>query len=256
MGALSLLTSVGLGALHALEPGHGKTFLVSYTMGNTVNKKETIKIISSMAISHSVLLVFLALLVPVLFPEFEENIHFFIQLVASLLILFVGVKMLYKLKNRTHHTHDSNCSCGQNHSISQQKKENDVPMGKFSEKSFKIPPKEEITIDDVPLQENKTNPILVGIINGIMPCPSALAVVGLAFTYPSTLLISLTMIAYVLGFILAMLALLLTFVVFKKRYIKIDANNVKLQRKIQLISACIILFSGVYYLILAMNHLH
>lgn len=37
MSAISIITSLGQGALHALVPGHGKTFLASYTLSNNIN---------------------------------------------------------------------------------------------------------------------------------------------------------------------------------------------------------------------------
>jgi ABC-type nickel/cobalt efflux system permease component RcnA len=39
MSAISTLTTLGLGALHALEPGHGKAFLATYAIGNELNRK-------------------------------------------------------------------------------------------------------------------------------------------------------------------------------------------------------------------------
>ena len=95
MSLVSLATSFGLGLVHALEPGHGKAFLASYITGSNVSKTSIWKMTLSMAISHSILLLVLAFVFPFLLPEFEEQTHRFILLVATLLILFVGFKMLY-----------------------------------------------------------------------------------------------------------------------------------------------------------------
>lgn len=250
MSLISIMTSISLGALHALEPGHGKTFLASYSLANAMNKKQIIKIIASMAVSHSVLLIVLALIVPVLFPLMEETLHFFIQIIASLLILFVGVKMLVKKNKQVHD--DQNCACGHDHSkisFSNHQKLN------MKNNSFRIALSTDTKVNEHSTSENR-NPLLVGFINEIMPCPSALAVVGIAFCYSSAWLISLTMIAYVIGFISAMFLLLLPFVFLKAKFLKINTSNMSAQNRIQFVSGTIIILSGFYYLFLAFNHSH
>ena len=244
---------MGLGALHALEPGHGKTFLATYTIANEMDKKKVIKIISSMAISHTILLILLALLVPFFFPKIEESIHFYIQLIASLLILFVGVKMLVKSKSK--HKHDHNCSCGHEH------KENSVykldkPLN-YTLKVNTLKLTNPNNLAETKEADNKNdNPIMVGFINGIMPCPSALAVVGMAFTYSSPWLISITMLAYVIGFIAAMFLMLAGFVVLKSKFLKVKSNDHVLQKRIELVSGIVISLCAFYYLFMAFYHTH
>jgi len=253
MSAISIITSLGLGALHAMEPGHGKTFLVSYSMSSDIDKKEAIKIIISMAISHSVLLILLALVVPVVFPHLEELIHFYIQLIASFLVLYVGISMLLKSKKHAHH--DENCGCGHGH-------EKETLLHSYQAEKQHIQDTKlslaQTTNAIKKTEKNSTisNPALVGFINGIMPCPSALAVLGIAFNYSSAWIISLTMLAYVAGFILAMFLLLTGFVIVKSKILKIDASNKKLEERIRKISGTVILLSGFYYFFMTINHTH
>lgn len=262
MSAFSIITSIGLGALHALEPGHGKTFLASYSLSNNINKKEIIKIISSMAISHSLLLLVLGIAIPILLPKLEETIHIYIQVLASMLILFVGLKMFLKWPKKEET--QGNCSCGQHHSEEKHNK-SILFVGQnknLSTISFKTSKNIGINLASneikkpAEVSKKNGNPILVGFINGIMPCPSALAVVGIAFTYSSTWTISLIMLAYVLGFIGAMFSLLMIFVFFKNRFINQNSTNQNTQRRVQLFSSVVILLSGFYYLFLAYNHSH
>jgi nickel/cobalt exporter len=262
VSVISIITSLGLGALHAFEPGHGKTFLASYSLSNNINKKEIIKIISSMAISHSLLLLVLVIAIPVLLPKLEETIHIYIQVFASILILFVGLKMF--LKWRKKEETQGNCSCGQHHSDEEHNK-SVLFVGQnknLSNISFKTSKTTGINLvsnktkkhNEISKKNNK--PILVGIINGIMPCPSALAVVGIAFAFSSAWTISFIMLAYVFGFIVTMFCFLMVFVIFKNKLINPNTNNSKSQKKVQLISAIIIICSGFYYLFLAFNHSH
>ena len=253
MSAISIITSLGLGALHAIEPGHGKTFLVSYSMANDVDKKQAVKIITSLAISHGVLLILLALVVPVMFPHIEESIHFYIQLTASLLVLYVGVRVLLKSKKLTHH--DENCGCGHDHKNNTLLQSYKPAIQKIQHAKFSLAQPKNL-VNKPKKNAINSNPALVGFINGIMPCPSALAVVGMAFTYSSAWIISLTMLAYVAGFILAMFLLLMGFVVFKSKFLKMDTSNKKLQERITSISGIVIILSGFYYLFMAFNHTH
>lgn len=249
MSTISTLTTLGLGALHALEPGHGKAFLASYAIGNKLDRKKTLKLIMSMAISHSLLLMILAIVVPLFFPKIEENIHFFIMITASIIILFIGFRMFYKyfIKKEA----NEKCSCGNdhsqithNHSFLNQNQ----PKINIQNLNFKPP---------TPLKNvEKDNSIMVGIVNGIMPCPSALAVVGIAFTQSSTLLISITMLSYVIGFVGAMILLLGLVLFFKKKVISKTKNTIKTENRIQIISSVLIILSGLYYLYLSFNHSH
>lgn len=254
MSVISFITSLGLGALHAIEPGHGKTFLVSYSIAYDVDKKQAVKIITSMAISHSFLLILLALVVPVVFPHIEESIHFYIQLTASLLILYMGISMLLKSKKHTHH--DENCGCGHDHKINTSLHSHKPATQNIQHTQFSLAQPTNTIKKPKNIFSINSNPALVGFINGIMPCPSALAVVGMAFTYSSAWIISLTMLAYVAGFILAMFLLLMGFVVFKSKFLKMETNNKKLRERITSISGTVIVLSGFYYLFLAFNHTH
>lgn len=53
MSAISIITPIGLGALHALEPEYGKTSMVSYSIANNIDKKQTVKIIFGGVRSYS-----------------------------------------------------------------------------------------------------------------------------------------------------------------------------------------------------------
>ena len=256
MSAISTLTTLGLGALHALEPGHGKAFLATYAIGNKIDRKKTFRIIVSMAISHSLLLMILAIVVPLFFPKIEESIHFFIMISASIIILFIGFRMFYKclLKKEM----NEKCSCGIDHNSTSNHLHFQQSTGVFQpQNSTKINVQNLNFSNQTKVKHNeKDNSIMVGIVNGIMPCPSALAVVGIAFTQSSTLLISITMLSYVIGFVGAMILLLGLVLFFKKKVMSKTKNTFKTENRIHIISSVLIILSGFYYLYLSFNHSH
>ncbi len=61
--ALGLLVAVGLGALHALTPGHGKTIMAAYLVGTRGDTRQAIGLGATVATSHTIGVLVLAMLV-------------------------------------------------------------------------------------------------------------------------------------------------------------------------------------------------
>ena len=58
-----LITSIFLlGCLHALEPGHGKTFLLAYTIGGKLDFQKILLLTASLLVSHFVVLSIIAII--------------------------------------------------------------------------------------------------------------------------------------------------------------------------------------------------
>ncbi len=97
MSTISIITSLRLGALRAIEPRHGKTFLASYSLLNNIGKKEPIKIISSMIISQSLLLLILGIVKPIYFLNQKK-----IQLISAIIIILFGFCYQFLAFKHTH----------------------------------------------------------------------------------------------------------------------------------------------------------
>ncbi len=61
--AIGLLVAIGLGALHALTPGHGKTIMAAYLVGTRGDAAQAIGLGATVAISHTIGVLVLAMLV-------------------------------------------------------------------------------------------------------------------------------------------------------------------------------------------------
>ena len=61
--ALGLLLAVGLGALHALTPGHGKTIMAAYLVGTRGDTRQAVGLGATVATSHTIGVLVLAMLV-------------------------------------------------------------------------------------------------------------------------------------------------------------------------------------------------
>ncbi len=213
----------------------------------------------SMAISHSLLLLFLALIVPFIFPKFEDQIHHYILLFASIMIIGIGIKMLldtFFLKKET------SCNCSNHDEMKSTKKKINSKAAinlyqlKILKPEFKSSQINKNSIEINKASKNKASkPILIGFINGILPCPSALAVIGISAANTKGYLASTTIISYVIGFTLSM-CVIAFFVLNVKNHFIGKEMSFKNWSRLQLGCSTIIILSGLYYCILFMNHQH
>ncbi len=150
MGHLLLAgTSLMLGALHALEPGHGKSVVASYILGYKGKFRQIILLGGSIALSHTFTIFVIALVLhgagslPV-----GDGVHYAMEAVSSCLVIGIGVWMLRQSLKRDNAARQ--CGCGHDH-------EHGSPH-------------------DHHRDETKSGRIaFLGFTTGIIPCPSALA---------------------------------------------------------------------------------
>jgi len=92
---LALLLAAGLGALHALSPGHGKTLVAAYVLGAGGNARSAVQIGLSVAVSHTAgvfALGMLTLLASELF--LPERVIGWLSLVSGLIVAVLGLVLL------------------------------------------------------------------------------------------------------------------------------------------------------------------
>ena len=203
-----------LGCFHALEPGHGKTFLLAYTIGQKLDLKKIIILTLSLLFSHLLTLSIFAILFNILLVEIADKFlhnlsHWFAPFIIILFGTFVIGRAIYENK------HKHNKDCGHDH-------------GKFTNSKIK-------------------NPLTVGILTGLMPCASSLAVVVLTGTNPNILSIIYFMGVYVLG-IAIILFLMVTIFSFAKNLFLRRIQSIGTKINLDLVSGCLILLVGLVYL--------
>jgi len=203
-----------LGCLHALEPGHGKTFLLAYTIGQKLDLKKIIILTLSLLLSHLLTLSIFAILFNILLVEIADKFlhnlsHWFAPFIIILFGTFVIGRAIYKRKHR------HNKDCGHDH-------------GKFTNSKIK-------------------NPLTVGILTGLMPCASSLAMIVLTGANPNILSIIYFMGVYVLG-IAIILFLMVTIFSFAKNLFLRRIQSIETKINLDLVSGCLILLVGLVYL--------
>ena len=215
MGEPLTITSIFLlGCLHALEPGHGKTFLLAYTIGGKLDFQKISLLTMSLLISHFLVLSIIAIIFNLILTEVASSfLHNFSHWIAPGIIISFGsyivVRSIYKMR----HVHSDDC--GHDH-------------GKFKDTKIE-------------------NPITVGLLTGMLPCASSLAVVMMTGMTPSMISIIRFILIYVLGIALILFLIVLTFN-FTKNIVVEKISSLKFNINQELLSGCLILAVGFIYL--------
>ncbi len=88
-------TAVLLGALHALEPGHAKTLTAAYLLGTKGTPRDAIVLGLSVATTHSIIVVGLALVAVVIGREsFTEDANYLIALASGAIVTLLGCTLV------------------------------------------------------------------------------------------------------------------------------------------------------------------
>lgn len=107
-----LPVAVGLGALHALEPGHSKTLMAAYLIGTKGTKRDAVMLGLSAAATHSIVVIALAVLALYLGREaFTDQATHWLQIGSGVIVIGIGLWLLWQRWPRTHghalHHHDA-----------------------------------------------------------------------------------------------------------------------------------------------------
>lgn len=102
-----MASSFGLGALHALEPGHGKTIVAAYLVGSRGRWYHAIHLGIVVTITHTVGIIALGLIAALGLEQFDtEDVSHWLELAAAIILIAVGGAMFYaRLHGHGHHHH-------------------------------------------------------------------------------------------------------------------------------------------------------
>jgi nickel/cobalt exporter len=173
-----------LGAAHSLEPGHGKTVVAAYLVGSKGRNVDALILGLTVTFTHSFSIILLGVLAKVSAHYFsDQQLHGYLGIVASLMILGIGLWMLKVrwdgLRDPAHahhhrhlfhsHNHDGH-GHHHHHHDHHHHGHNDEDTNSHSHPH----PHEHASANQKPL--GLPGLILLGISGGIVPCPAALAI--------------------------------------------------------------------------------
>src|SRR5271165_568025 len=103
---IALVVAFGLGAAHALTPGHGKTIVAAYLVGSRGTLKHAAYLGAMVTFTHTVSVFLLGLATLFLFQYvMPEKISQALGVISGLSIVAIGGYMLYKRLKATGHAH-------------------------------------------------------------------------------------------------------------------------------------------------------
>lgn len=195
-------TALGIGALHALEPGHGKSIMGAYLVLSRGRSIDAILLGLTSAITHTLVILVMAYLAHTATAMATANaampqdeVETWLKLVSGAIIILVGLRMLLRRTNT--------CGCGCGH-------DSHLPLGgklssggAFSKAKFAALKGRRGNLLDV---------LLLGFTNGLMPCPSALAVLLLSLSSGALVSGLILVLAFGVGGAIALVAIGLFFV--------------------------------------------
>lgn len=150
--------AMGLGALHSLEPGHGKGIISAYLISTRGKTTDAVLLGFITAAAHTVSILLLAFVAASSIQAFvPDDLFLTIELGSGLVVMFIGVRMTYQKLHppvvvvRTI-GHDHSETCGHHHHGHHHHGQgHEVPGSRWQLFS-------------------------VGFFSGLIPCPSALAI--------------------------------------------------------------------------------
>ena len=93
--SLTITSIFLLGCLHALEPGHGKTFLLAYTIGGKLDFQKILLLTASLLVSHFVVLSIIAIIFNLIISEIASTfLHEFSHWLAPGIVISFGAYIL------------------------------------------------------------------------------------------------------------------------------------------------------------------
>ena len=119
---LSLLVAAGLGALHAVSPGHGKTVMAAYLVGSRGNARQAIGLGLTVTVSHTIgvlVLGFLVLSSAVIIPA--DKLYPILSVVSGAIVVVIGTYLLlmrvkaWRAQSKAEHAHDEAHAHGHEH---------------------------------------------------------------------------------------------------------------------------------------------
>jgi nickel/cobalt exporter len=243
-----------LGAMHALEPGHGKTVVAAYLIGSKGRKIDAVILGGIVTFTHTFSIILLAIAVKLTSNRItltEESLHGYLGTVAGLMIFSIGMWMLVqRIRGREpFHFHSHDASHAHTH-----------PHQHSPDNNHDHHDHDHQHAHD---SDNHTHGgkrasywqlCLLGISGGIVPCPAAIAIL-LASMAGGRLEEGLT---YVLLFSLGLAAVLIAIgliVVGAGKLTSRFLDAKKFARKISIVSAAFIALIGGGTIIGSIGHL-
>ena len=228
----ALLIAAALGALHALEPGHGKTLVAAYLIGSRGTAKHAMLLGLIVTASHTAAVYLLGGTVLYLSAHVvPEQLYPWLALASGMMIIALGIVLFLRRLDATetghhhgHHDHDHS-DHGHEHTHGLRHSHDHGHHRRHA-----VSPRELLTL---------------GISGGIIPCPAALVVLLSAVSLQRIGFGLLLIVAFSIGLAAVLIAVGLLMVYARRFMARFQGEGQMLTRWLPLTSSVFIVFFGV-----------
>lgn len=243
LSLLYLPTAVALGALHAVEPGHAKALTAAYLIGIKGTKRDAILLGLSVAMTHSLVVLSLAFTALWIGREaFTDQATHWLQVTSGAVVIALGAWMLWRRWPVRHtepheppHAHDSHDDDHDHLDDDEHARQHAATLPAYVQRGERPTPMQIIAF---------------GAAGGMIPCPASVTVMLLALSIGRVGLGLFTVFGFSLGLAVTLVGVGLLVVAGLNRL----AGTGRLRwfsRQAPLISAAVVMLSGVFALLLA-----
>ncbi len=264
MNVLTLSTSFMLGALDGVSPGHGKSLIAAFMIGEKLSVRQIMAMGFSLLLSHFLLLLVLSVGLQYFFGG-RSDLHW-LEWISPVVVIAFGLYLLLRYRTMARkskarrqqgdqlsnftalspenssspalHLHDEDCDCGADHMML---------FGASSSKS-----KDKLQADTSGKLRHAS---LSGFLLGLVPCPMAVSTVFLSMSSDQFSSAILVISVYVLGMALV-LALIAALVYVGRSYLAERLERLQHRFDVRLISAWMVIGIGIAYLLMNTFHIH
>ena len=217
---LAALIAAGLGALHALEPGHGKTIVAAYLVGSSGTVRHAVLLGTVVTISHTAGVYLLGGIT--LYAQkhiLPDRIYPFLGVLSGILIAGTGSFLFLQryLGGEFAHSHEDRSSSAQ----------------------LSVP-----EISQTPARISAWRLLVLGVTGGMIPCPAALVVLLSAVTLHRTAFGLFLIVAFSIGLAAVLIAMGLTAVYAGRAMSRLPFDAPLIQRWLPMASALLISVLG------------
>lgn len=171
------LGALTLGALHAFEPGHGKTIIAAYMIGTRGRAVDGILLGLIVTFTHTFSVIILGIIARLLSSTYsEQQLHTWMGLFSAVLILAVGCWMLKeRLSGHGGHRHVHLFGGGHHHHHPGDGHSHDHDHSGGHDHRHDDGHDHGHSHGDGAVRFGKWNLLMLGISGGLVPCPAAIA---------------------------------------------------------------------------------
>lgn len=230
MNIIAGLTAFFLGALHALEPGHGKSAIAAYAVGYRSSLPQILVLGLTTALAHTATILVLAAIIGITVSTVAgETMQVYVEIGSAVLLLAIGIGLWRRsARNSTQPEHDNrHCSCGSE----EVRKETAV--------SYRVVG-------------------LLGVSTGLLPCPTALAVLLSSMTAGHFVTGIWTVCLFSIGIAITMCAVACAAMFFARSSMAAKIGDLlqrsRLSTYLPIVSSWVIILSGVFTLVRVFIH--